>query len=68
MFILLNVIVFFGAFLLFTVELIAANALYDFLIEYMDLQRSLGQFDVLMTAQEREEFLNGLIQFMERAK
>jgi outer membrane protein len=49
-------------------DLIAANALYDFLIEYMNLQRSLGQFDVLMTAKEREEFLNGLIQFMERTK
>ncbi len=46
-------------------KLVAANAVYDFLNEYMGLQRSLGQFDVLMTRQQRDEFLRRLIQFME---
>jgi len=46
-------------------NLVAANALYDFLIQYVQLQRSLGKFDILMTADERDQFIAELIQFME---
>jgi outer membrane protein len=46
-------------------NLVAANALYDFFIQYIQLQRSLGKFDMLMTVDERERFLNELIQFMD---
>jgi outer membrane protein len=46
-------------------NLVAANALYDFLIQYVQLQRSLGKFDILMTVDERDKFLAELIQFME---
>jgi outer membrane protein len=48
-------------------NLVAANALYDFLIQYMQLQRSLGNFDILMTADERNKFLAELVQFTEGA-
>ncbi|HEX9006887.1 MAG TPA: TolC family protein, partial [Bacteroidota bacterium] len=44
---------------------VAVNAQYDFLITYMSLQRSLGQFDILMTSSERERFLSELLKFME---
>jgi outer membrane protein TolC len=36
---------------------VAANALYDFWISSLLLQRAIGQFDVLLTPQEREAFL-----------
>jgi outer membrane protein len=49
-------------------DLMAANALYDFLIQYVQLQRSLGKFDILMTTDERNQFLSELIQFMEGAR
>jgi outer membrane protein len=48
-------------------NLMAANALYDFLIQYVQLQRSLGKFDILMTVDERDIFLADLIKFMEGA-
>ncbi len=40
---------------------VAANALYDFFEEYMQFQRSLGQFDLLMTPADRRAFLNDII-------
>jgi outer membrane protein len=49
-------------------DLMAANALYDFLIQYVQLQRSLGKFDILMTVDERNQFLAELILFMDRAR
>jgi outer membrane protein len=39
---------------------VAANALYDFWISSLLLQRAIGQFTVLMTPQERGDFLNRL--------
>jgi outer membrane protein len=48
-------------------DLMAANALYDFLIQYVQLQRSLGKFDILMTVDERDKFLSDIIKFMESA-
>jgi outer membrane protein len=39
---------------------VAANALYDFWISYLSLQRAIGQFDVLMAPEERADFLERL--------
>jgi outer membrane protein len=39
---------------------VAANALYDFWISYLSLQRAIGQFDVLMVPEERADFLERL--------
>ena len=36
---------------------VAANAEYDFLIELMQAQRALGQFDLFMTDEERNQLL-----------
>ena len=44
---------------------VAANALYDFLIDYVSMQRAIGRFDVLMTAEERADFLERLKGYME---
>jgi outer membrane protein len=46
---------------------VAVNAQYDFLITYMQLQRSLGRFDVLMTPAERAKFLAEAIEYMEHS-
>jgi outer membrane protein len=43
---------------------LSTNAYYDFLITYMMLQRAMGQFDVLMIPEQRDMFLQKLIQFM----
>jgi outer membrane protein TolC len=47
-------------------DVVATNAVYGFLIDYMQTQRAVGGFDVLMTETERQEtrrrreaFLNG---------
>jgi outer membrane protein TolC len=45
---------------------VAVNAQYDFLITYMQLQRSLGRFDLLLTPAERAAFLAQAIEYMER--
>ena len=34
----------------------AANAVYDFLADYIDVQRALGRFDALMTPEEHASF------------
>jgi outer membrane protein len=39
---------------------VAANALYDFLVDYLSLERAIGEFDVLMTPAEREDLLHRL--------
>lgn len=43
---------------------IAANAFYDFFIDYISLERAIGVMDVLMTDQEREDLLQRLNAFM----
>ena len=48
-------------------DLVAANALYDFFVAYMQLQRAVGRFDVLMTPQAREEMLGRVLQSMKTA-
>ena len=47
---------------------VSANALYDFFIAYMQLQKAVGQIDVLMTKSEKEEFLKQLDEFISNAK
>jgi len=39
---------------------VSANALYDFLIDYLSVERAVGEIDVLMTAGAREELLQRL--------
>ncbi len=46
---------------------VAVDALYDFLIDYLSLERAIGEFDVLMTSQQREEFLQRLNDYMTSA-
>lgn len=48
-------------------DLVAANALYDFFVAYMQLQRSVGKIDILMTPQERQEMLDRVLQSMKTA-
>ena len=45
---------------------IAANALYDLFISYMQLQRVIGQYDVLLSDDQRESFLNEIINFVSK--
>jgi hypothetical protein len=47
--------------------LVAANALYDFFVAYMQLQRSIGKFDILMTPAARQELLDRVQQSMKAA-
>jgi outer membrane protein TolC len=39
---------------------VAANALYDFLIDYLSLERAIGEIDVLMAPGTREDVLHRL--------
>jgi len=48
-------------------NLLGTNAVYDFLVDYMDLQRSIGEFDVLMPEQQRQELLNRVLGHMKTA-
>ena len=41
-------------------DVVAANALYDFLLDYLSLQRAIGKMDILMTEEEREDVLRRL--------
>ncbi|HTR98202.1 MAG TPA: TolC family protein, partial [Bacteroidota bacterium] len=47
---------------------VAANALFDFLIDYVSLERAIGEIDVLMTPAEREDLLDRLAKFMAAAR
>lgn len=48
-------------------DLVAANALYDFFVAYMQLQRTVGKFDILMTPEARQEMLDRVLQSMKTA-
>ena len=48
-------------------DLVAANALYDFFVAFMQLQRSVGKFDILMTPAARQELLDRVQQSMKAA-
>jgi outer membrane protein TolC len=43
---------------------VAANSVYDFLIDLMQVQRAAGRFDFFRTAEEREDFFQRLDAFM----
>ncbi len=43
---------------------IAANALYDFFLDYIGLERAIGVVDVLISPQERKEMIDRLIEFV----
>jgi outer membrane protein TolC len=45
----------------------AENAVYDFLIDWMDVERAAGRFDFLMTQAEREEWFQRLQEFFNQA-
>lgn len=47
---------------------VASNAVYDFMVDYVSLQGSIGEFDVLMTAGEREDLLQRLKDFMAKTR
>jgi len=47
---------------------VAANALYDFLVDYLSLERAIGRIDVLLTAEDREEILQRLHKHMAVAR
>ncbi|NIS75133.1 MAG: TolC family protein [Deltaproteobacteria bacterium] len=49
-------------------DLEAANAATDFLIALMNAQRAAGGFDLLMTAEEREDWFRRLEAFFHKAK
>jgi outer membrane protein len=43
---------------------VAANALYDFFVDYISLERAIGEFDVLMAPADREDLLQRLNKHM----
>jgi outer membrane protein len=45
----------------------AENAVYNFLIDWMDVQRAAGRFDFLMTPGQREEYFQRLQEFFNKA-
>lgn len=47
---------------------VSANALYDFFISYMQLQRATGQYNVLLTDDEREAFIRDINEFVSKVK
>lgn len=46
----------------------AANAVYDFLIDLMNVQRAVGGFDFFASAEERESWFERLESFLQEAK
>jgi outer membrane protein TolC len=46
---------------------VAANALYDFLVDYVSLERAIGEFDVLMAPADRNDLLQRLAKHMAAA-
>jgi outer membrane protein len=45
---------------------ISANALYDLFISYIQLQRAVGQYYVLMTKEERDAFMNDMVSYISK--
>ena len=46
------------------VDQVAANAYYDFLSNYISLERAIGEFDVLLRPDERADVLERLTNHM----
>lgn len=49
-------------------DLITANAIYDFLIDLLRVQRAVGRFDFFMTEKEKEKWKMEFDQFLEQRK
>lgn len=49
-------------------EQVAANAVYDFLIEWMNVQRAIGRFDVLMDDAAKTDFFKRANEYVSAAK
>jgi outer membrane protein TolC len=47
-------------------ELGAADAVYDFLVDLMEVQRAIGSFSFVITAEERELFLQRMDEYFEQ--
>ncbi len=45
----------------------AANAVYDFLLDLMNVERAIGRFDFFMTAQDRQAYMQRLEAFYQKA-
>jgi outer membrane protein TolC/ABC-type uncharacterized transport system substrate-binding protein len=45
----------------------AANAVYDFLIEYLKMERATGRFEFLMTVKERQAFIERMKVFFKKS-
>ena len=41
-------------------DLVAANAIFDYLVDLMGTQRAVGRFDYYRSAQDRQQFLDRL--------
>jgi outer membrane protein TolC len=50
-----------------TAEQAAANAVFDFLLDLMDVQRAVGQFDFFLSAEDREQWFRRLEKFLQSA-
>ncbi|MEE8587556.1 MAG: TolC family protein [Acidobacteriota bacterium] len=50
-----------------TAELAAANAVFDYLIDLMGMQRAAGRFDYYRSPQERQDYLNRVEAFFNQA-
>jgi outer membrane protein len=48
-------------------DLVAANSLYNFFVAYMQLQRAVGKFDILMSPAARQEMLDRVLESMKTA-
>ena len=49
-------------------ELSAANAIYDFLLDLMEVQRAIAQFDFFMSPEERRQWYDNIENYYERNK
>jgi len=47
---------------------LAANAVYDFLVDYMEAQRAVGRFDVFLDDSERKDFFIRAVEYVSRAR
>lgn len=47
-------------------ELAAANAVYDFLIDLMSVERAVGQFEFFLTPEQRQSVIRRLQEYMDR--
>ena len=46
---------------------VAANSIFDFLIDLMEVQRAVGKFDFFLSVEEREAWFNRLEAFFTQA-